>query len=474
MIRLYGEHTCYSCGKVPSLGWVYSCKSTSSDQLDRTRLTLLDNVGQQDRLLQHQHLVPDSEALPVVPDTGDYFEAQAKVAESIGMSASVVKQMRAGEYSFDQIETLLQQRRHVLDVIRKAEDRSAQNPPLPPPSLAVKPQVPAENIIATAGTTTAPAVQHIGASSLPMTPAGTPANTPAESTTSTPTKKQRSPKKLTCNFQVCHACRPFFQDRLPMGFDSVLNNEVPALSQDEVKTLPVRDAKVVRNLGLRHPPQPLLQDERTKDGIHIAIPQSDGYGDDNTTEDWTPADTTSSEAESDLLEDVDDPYPCPGSGVCPLWSPLDGCAYDNGFDDGQRAAAHGFVLDQEIEQATPGRSYNHLRRVQGSVSGTPGGTSSTGSSISLPEPKTELLTPTTPMEPSFSLALESGLGKTGKAATVCGVMSDDTKHNYGFGKPRIPGKDSSSSLGSEIEVEGGVALTEEAVESGMPDIATAE
>jgi hypothetical protein len=72
MNRLYGEHTCSMCGKVPSLGWVYSC--------------------QQDRLLCHP--VPDMEALPIVSDDGDYFEAQAKVAEALCMSSSVIKQMR--------------------------------------------------------------------------------------------------------------------------------------------------------------------------------------------------------------------------------------------------------------------------------------------------------------------------------------------------------------------------------------------
>jgi hypothetical protein len=36
----------------------------------------------------------------------------------------------------------------------------------------------------------------------------------------------------------------------------------------------------------------------------------------------------------------------------------------------------------------------------------------------------------------------------------------------------MSGRDSRQSFGSEVEVEGGVALTEEAVETGLPDILT--
>lgn len=176
MNRLHGEHTCQQCGKVPSLGWVYHC--------------------QQDNLAPIRNTALSTEVLPLVPDHENYFEVQAEIARSIGMSASVVRQMRAGEYSYEQIEILLAQRRHVKEVIRQAE---------------------------TVGLGISPAVLQAG-NALVMTPAGTPYNTPAGSASSSPTKKPvRIPR---CTYQVCHACRPFFQDRLPMNVESVLNGEI--------------------------------------------------------------------------------------------------------------------------------------------------------------------------------------------------------------------------------------------------------
>lgn len=107
----------------PYVGWLYACRQDESDQK-----SMSDN---------------STEVLPVISDNDNYFESQAEVAKSIGMSRSVIQRMRTGQYSYEQIEILLAQRRHVLDVIRQAE------------SVAKK-----------------------------------------------------------CNYQVCHACRPAFQDRV--------------------------------------------------------------------------------------------------------------------------------------------------------------------------------------------------------------------------------------------------------------------
>ena len=387
------------------------------------------------------------------------------------MSASVVKQMRAGEYSFDQIETLLQQRRHVLEFIQRVEKAAVQDPRAPLVLTISKPysQSPSETVIASAGSTTAPAVQQAERGNLPMTPAGTPANTAASSVSVTPEKRDKTWWTFVCNFKVCHACRPFFQDRVPMSFDTVLNGEVPAVTEKEIIKLPFLDPDVVRNLGTRQPPALAEAADQDPQTTHDTIRQGDGYGEESS-EDWTPTSTSNSEAESLLLLDGDDLYPCPGSGICPAWSEFEGCAYDRGFDDGKRALHHGFTPEDESEQAPTGHTYSRLRRTRGTILSS-GSSSSAGSSISLPDPRTEPLTPTTPAHPLYSLTLG---GKASKAATICGVTDADARHPYGFARSRLPGKDSNSSLGSEVEVEGGGALTEEAVESGMPDIVTSD
>lgn len=283
MSRLHGENICHICGKVPDLGFVYSC--------------------QQDHLAKLRSNATSTEALPLVPDHGTYFEAQAEIAKSLGMSASVIRQMRAGEYCYEQIEKLLAQRRHVKDIIKQVEQPSARNTPPSPERLMNKlPASPTQQdpIIASAGMPIVPALQQAGANSLPMTPAGTPYNTPAESASNTPTKK--SSKKSKCNFQVCHACRPFFQDRLPMSVESVLNNEVPAVTETEMHKLPVRNANVVCNLGCRQPPPQVTHLE----GAGFMFP-----GDENEDEPVEETPTTTGSGWTDALLDVmdaDDPY----------------------------------------------------------------------------------------------------------------------------------------------------------------------
>lgn len=246
-----------------------------------------------------------------------------------------------------------------------------------------------------------------------------------------------------------------------MSFEAALYGEIPPLTEEDIARLPIIDPAIVRTLGLREPRKPSLPQLREEESMDIAMQQQhDGYEED--TSDWTPTSATLSETDSEHGS----AYPCPGAGFCPVWSRDAGCAYDSGFDDGLKALNHGFGPEPDL---TPehAHSLNRLRRARTSI----GGTSSTGSSISLPT------TPTAPLShmTSTQYSLEDMLGKAGKAATVSGALTRKRTRGsvsgLGLG---ISSRDSSSSLGSEVEVEGGVALTEEAVEQGVPDIGTDE
>lgn len=440
MSRTYGSQTCQLCGKIPSIGWVYACK--------------------QDHELGHVGGMTDPDTFPVVPNESSYFDVQAQLAESLGMGASVTQGIRNGDYSFEQVDKLIEQKKHLLAMIHRAESGSADSTP----QLRVGATVPSrfgESIIATAGTTAA-------YSSLPMTPAGTPSNSPAVSTANTPDKVITKGKQQTCNFQVCHGCRPFFQDRLYLSFENMRSGRMSAVTEEEITRLRFLDPAVVRTLGLRkqQPPSPHMA--QSPESADIAMQQADGYEDD--TSDWTPTSATNSEADLEQLE-MADRYPCPGAGVCPLWSQFSGCAYDGDFDDGFRALNHGFGPEPDLSRITPENSLSRLRRVRGSVSDTPGGTSSSASSISLPTPSTVPLAPPTPLTESFDEAFTRRLAKSNKAASMLDILPSEKRQpsRRGLG---IRSKNSTSSFGSEVEVEGGVALTEEAVGTGSPDIAT--
>lgn len=414
-----------------------------------------------------------------IPNESDYFEMMACLANSLHMSASVIEQIRNGAFTFDQVDKLITQKEHLIAILKKAENSTGENTP-PTPQAVQKYHESNSNIIASVGCT--PAYDDKIASSdapLPMTPAGTPTNTPSESTNSTPIRIQSnaldSPEHPKCSFQVCHACRPFFQDRLYQSFEAVLYDAQPAVTEDEIQTLPLLSPDVLRFVGLREPLQPVtLASHISEESMDIVYQQLEAI--DGSDDSWTPSSGSSSDFDVEGNESIQEPYPCPGAGICPLYSRETGCAYDQGYADDHRAINHGFQnvdlsVTQQSYQHTPEHSRQRLRHMGNSIMDTPAGTSSTGSSISLPTPVTLPLTPTTSLEDSFNTELYRKL-KIGKAASVCGVLDGSGNNQRGLGLDIRGTNSSSSSLGSEVEVEGGVALTEEAVGGGAPDIAT--
>ncbi len=435
MARSYGKHICHICSKVPELGFIYKCE--------------------QDHLLQIRNQVPSTETLPLIPDHGNFFEAQAEIAKSLGMSASVVMQMRAGEYSYEQVKTLFAQRRNVIEVIKKTwKPATANTPPLPPtpPNKSTISSL-SENIIASAGLGIAPLVPDTS-NKLPVSSVGTPANTPNTSTANTPKRKAKS---IKCNFQVCHACRPYFSDRVPLSVGAVLNDEVPALTEDYMAKLPVRNAAILRDIGLREPAMPKI---------------SEKYEDDNELSEGTSATSSGLSEDASEMEEESDAFPCPGTGSCPSYCFSEGCIYDSGFEDSLRAVPQSLTLDREkYNMLTIDRSDQTYDASAGDIEMTsPSGTASNASSISLPEPYILPLTP-----PSLPFARASSFENFGgKNMRLDGTLTENSGQYYSFPMYSLTGRARSRKSESEVDVEGGVALTEEAVETGVPDIVVHE
>ncbi|KXT07250.1 hypothetical protein AC578_2343 [Pseudocercospora eumusae] len=415
MNRVHGHDLiCAMCGRPSDLGWLYQCE-------------------QDDRIPQNDPL-PDIDATPFIPDTSDYFDAKARVAELLRMSPSVVKAIRNGHYDVDQIDTLIAQKEKLISVIAEKESHFAHAPATSPRN-SFNPQ----NIISSVGASYQAPYQNCRVSaSLP--PSATPRPPmPSEAKVAIPTKQdsvlgKRSQDK--CCFQVCHSCRPYFGDRAYETFETVLANETNFLN--DLKGLPIMSASLARNLGLRRPPPHILRSFQSQQSMDITVHDSTDDASTQISLDWTPANTN---IEDETPLDSAELFPCPGPLQCPVWRRKSGCAYDAGFDDGKRAENHGY-----LSRITP---ENSMSLLTGSIHGTPGEASSTASSISLPTPTRSSLAPL-------------------KANSVCGELNGENQ------KIGLRSKHSSSSFGSEIEVEGGVALTEEAVEARIPDIVTDE
>lgn len=358
----------------------------------------------------------------------------------------------------------------MIATLKKAEHPETEDTP---PSLnsTLRSHEPSGDIVATVGSSSAAARPSLVK---PTPPYG---NGPATPTT----KRASTPTSDKCNYMCCHACRPYMHDRVYVSLDTVLKREQPSVTVEETETLRILDARVLRDLKvepLEVSPFHYFGMTRSEGSVDLTLQQRDGA---NSGEiDWTPTTDDSSSIYDDDNEELNGTaFPCPGPGICPVYSRNSGCAYDVGFDDGQRAINHSFAMaadsgaDRDEEHLTPDRAKYRLRRIDGSIDmqSTPLGRSSTTSSISLPTPTTMPLTPITPVEESFEDVLAGKLSKPGKAATVCGALSPTLGKSRLSVGTELSGKTSKSSLGSELEVEGGVALTEGAVESRLPDIA---
>ena len=163
--------------------------------------------------------------------------------------------MRRGEYTFDQVDILLGQRRHVLDVIRSGSISTRSSTPTSNYSTSTTRRTDTasgdETIIASIGTD--------GASTATDSTAPPVQRTDSFNATTSRSTNKKATKKPNCAYQVCHTCRPIFYDRLHMSFEPVVQNEVPALSSAEMNKLPVHDPEVVKGLGLRGRAPPKLE-----------------------------------------------------------------------------------------------------------------------------------------------------------------------------------------------------------------------
>lgn len=453
MVRLHTTKQCQMCHKTPNIGWLYACR--------------------QDWLLDHQDSMACKgiEEPLSVPDDSDYFEVTARMATSLNMSSSVVNQIRAGAYTFDEVDKLISQKEHLNSVIR-AKEQAAVDGTLT--TLAK----PVPGVVASVGASATSALSNAAVDAEPIymdwsaySPAGR-------------TKGRKMLRKNDrCNYMVCHNCRPFLQDRIFTTVDTVMRGEQPPITEEEIKTLPMLLPSTIRGLGLSYVPQSIerggLGDLQRSGSLDITMQYRDDTGEGADS----PPSSLSSVGSSLYDDNFDndngsvDPYPCPGSGVCPVYSRASGCAYDSGFDDGHRAYNHGFFVDENVNpnqhasQTTPDRSRNNLRYIERGATDTPGDTVSTASSISLPTPTTS---PLTREMPDGQVYEYEHAAKGNKAATVCGVMSPSMNfQRLRLGsKTGLDSKESDSSFDSELEVDGGVALTEEAVGTGLPDIVT--
>lgn len=342
---------------------------------------------------------------------------------ALQMNPSIIKAIRAGDYDLDQIDNLLAQREKVIRAIMEQEGGSKED--TPPPSF--------DGVIASVGTTTYADCRT--SISMPR----------RDSLAVQPTNVQ--PTK--CSYAICGGCRPYFKDRLYTSFESL--GDQPPFTAVDMEELPMINPIIARTIGLRPSPETPLRSMPS----HISMDVADGTDIESESEisvNWSA--TNSGESHSSGLDSLDNSelFPCPGSHHCPVWSRRSGCAYENGaFDDGKRAENHGF-----FNSLTPENSRSQLSHYADLALSTPGASSTTASSVSLPTTPVSPLIPLLPTDETFDVALQKQLKKSSENRNVSTPGGKRRKTEIG-----LHSKESKNSIISDADGdgEGGVART---------------
>ena len=170
--------------------------------------------------------------------------------QTIGLSNSVIEAAEKDFYTLEQLEILKLQKLHLKQVI----------------SLAVQGFSNDEcSTLITKFSENNPPITNIDGASVSATNNDSvnscSVETPEHSTKKLKLKHKTQPAP-PCTFKACHTCRPYYKDRIYTSFGAVFAGEIAPLTAQDAAALPIGNANVLRNIGLRQPPRKhLLTDE---------------------------------------------------------------------------------------------------------------------------------------------------------------------------------------------------------------------
>ncbi|KAF2787042.1 hypothetical protein K505DRAFT_422025 [Melanomma pulvis-pyrius CBS 109.77] len=425
MDRVYGrEQYCLVCGRAPSVGFLYVCRQDHGPIPSASNS--LRGPGQ---------------------EVGPKSELRQEL-EEIGLSESVILAAERGEYTPAQLAKLKALKMELKQAI---ED-------------------------------TMQGVQINGVAAKLAAFADEPSNHDGASSSSL--QKDPNPQ---CKFKACHTCRPYYKDRVYISFEAVLAHDFAPVTPADAALLPTKPASNLRFIGLL--PNPILSDDDDDDDDDDIInsstfPTSADLSTDLSTDITTPA-LRSSRASIVTFKttqtDMDE--------LSAMRRPRRRF-YNLGHRSSQDIARDltnlplfGGITRQGLKSAIQGI----FRPSRDS--------SSSGSNITLPLPRTGTARDLSEANAvrEFDVGtlrrvrrqkerndLRNGTyvgGFEGVGSTLRHRMEQSTADIDGAGDESEDSESdftvySCASEGSEVEVDGGVALTEEAVETHVPDILT--
>jgi hypothetical protein len=282
-----------------------------------------------------------------------------------------------------------------------------------------------------------------------------------------------------CAFRACHTCRPYYRDRVYISFAAVVSADFPPMSEGDIQHLPTKPAYIMRSIGAsknkkltqvihEEPPfttQTTITFAASTDAPHTALTASDS------------SERTFKTTQTDIEE------------LHALRRPR-----RRFYNMGHRSSGE---IARDLSNMPPPLTRQRLKTAIQSIFRPGRDSSSSGSMITLPVPRTGTVRDSSIAQPvgEFDIGalrrvrrqkerneLRNGTyigGFEDVVATVPALAKEDTTQSS-HGSDGECSRSSESDLsayscvseGSEVEVKGGVALTEEAVESHTPDILT--
>lgn len=257
---------------------------------------------------------------------------------------------------------------------------------------------------------------------------------------------------VRCEFKVCQRCGPVRKERCWVSFEAVFEDEVRPIDNFELtEGLPVKDVRTAKTLGLRPPvqvvPSPVWAESRNS----------------------SPAPSASSGYTSDGFS-TDDDYDYESCGDALSSSSHEG---EDSFQTRAECETSFVTLRKPRHAQTPRPTIRLVsdsasRRMHRTSTATnddesPSHSHTTTSSISLP---------TIPTTTSYTIL--PGCEETFQELRAQYSLKAMTDPEFYSGHPfdLTSSVSSSSSIGSEVAVEGGFALTEEAMDTHTPDLFT--
>ncbi|EON69579.1 hypothetical protein W97_08839 [Coniosporium apollinis CBS 100218] len=336
---------------------------------------------------------------------------------SLGFSNSEIKAVENAVYTVEQLVRIGKQKQHLKSVIEselgKTADSptSATSPENTPPSITHSPQDASSSDV----NHRKDSVQQ--------------ESMPGAHKILGKFKRRLRQESKTCTFLCCHSCRPYYRDRIYTSVNSVFAEGVEPLQPSDTAELRVLDATVLRSIGIPTPYE-LRPVESSLDLASMASQST-----------WA-----THQSDVEFKEHA-------RKSARRFYSLRTSSSADP--PDAERPTPPG--LRRTVKQAF--QSFNVFKGSRES--------SSAGSNLTLPPSDSQdfRVCDKDAEEVDLGLLHRHSRGPSRLSGT-CPDVTPSARHS------RRGSVASESSEGSEVEVEGGVALTEEAVEMNMPDIMT--